>query len=412
LLTEGTSISARHTLFALGNRYHIEVADAGFWRIGHASSLVQKWHNVPPFQTEPHAFIERILEIVQRREIDVLLPVHDETQVICQFREALEKHVALLCPTADGIEQLGDKAKFAECLRALELPQPPTALFQSPTALVQSATMVEQILKTMGKMGFPCYLKLPVSTASQGVWRVQSPDELPSICQIILRGNSDQTELQIVIQAAVSGIESAAMGLFHQGQLVAFHSYEEWAKGKTGIPIARRSAVHDGVLEHLRQLGAHLAWNGPLSLAYFYDRERRCPCYFECNPRIGESVNGMLSGVNLCDAWVRLALGESLTPLKLPRIGVASYCGFLPLVSCTVDGGKRRDLMRLLLHRLLHKGYYQEGESELTRLREDWLSWIPPAVVTSLLLVYPSAGRWLVRETVRRYAQRRLDHSH
>ena len=50
------------------------------------------------------------------------------------------------------------------------------------------------------------------------------------------------------------------------------------------------------------------------------------------------------------------------------------------------------------------EGEYEGSEDELTRPREDWLSAIPLAAMTSLLLIYPGAARKVIKRTVDNYA--------
>ncbi len=390
LLTEGSSLSARHTLNAIGRQHDVEVADSGYWKIGHASHYVRKWHRVPPYQTQPEAFIERLETLCVQRGFDVLLPTHEETFVVSRFQERLAKHVQLAVPAFDRLEQLQSKARFSELLRRLNLPQPETTVLRSPAELAAWDS-------------FPVFVKRSMSTASQGVMGIRDRCELTEAM-----GRMDQAgwfthQEEILVQEWVQGIESAAIGLFQHGKLVGFHGMEEWAKGSLGMPISRRSRVHPDVLEHTRRLGEELSWHGPFCLAYFYDPQRESVRYIECNPRIGETFNGVLSGINLCELWLRIALEESLEMQPLPQEHVHSYCGFLVLLAQAVDGASRWKLLKQFGDWIRGAGYYR-GENELIRVREDWLSAIPMLVVTGLLLAYPRGGRWLVKDTVSRYA--------
>ena len=56
--------------------------------------------------------------------------------------------------------------------------------------------------------------------------------------------------------------------------------------------------------------GQALQWHGPLTLDYLFDQETGRPTYIEANPRLVEPMNATLSGVNLADLTVRVALGE------------------------------------------------------------------------------------------------------
>jgi biotin carboxylase len=71
---------------------------------------------------------------------------------------------------------------------------------------------------------------------------------------------------------------------------------------------------HPPVRDHLVILGQALEWHGPLALDYLFDEATGNPTYIECNPRLVEPMNATLSGVNLADLTVRVALGQEGAP--------------------------------------------------------------------------------------------------
>src|SRR5204862_62425 len=78
-------------------------------------------------------------------------------------------------------------------------------------------------------------------------------------------------------------------------------------------------------MEHVARLGAHLGWQGALHSEYFHDRPNGTVSFMEANPRIGETVNATLSGVNLCEYLLRVSLDETLEPAAPPRTGVLTH---------------------------------------------------------------------------------------
>jgi hypothetical protein len=158
-------------------------------------------------------------------------------------------------------------------------------------------------------------------------------------------------------------------------------------------------------VEYVRKLGEHLGWQGPLFLEYFYDPPSGEPRFIECNPRIGETFNAKLSGIDLCELIVRISLGEKLEPVGEPgRVGVRSHTDFHLLLAYALNGENRRTIVREALQMMSGRGKYQNASTEITRPRDDPLSLIPAAATFIQLLVYPGLGRRLVNRTVGNYS--------
>ena len=62
--------------------------------------------------------------------------------------------------------------------------------------------------------------------------------------------------------------------------------------------------------QQIHKIGEFLSWHGALFIDYFYDRDTARPEYIEANPRIGETVNAMLSGINLPQLLVEISRGQ------------------------------------------------------------------------------------------------------
>jgi hypothetical protein len=61
-------------------------------------------------------------------------------------------------------------------------------------------------------------------------------------------------------------------------------------------------------------------------LDYLFDQDTGQPAYIEANPRMGETMNATLSGVNLADLVVRVSLQPSSLPVASPsQPGVQSH---------------------------------------------------------------------------------------
>jgi hypothetical protein len=170
------------------------------------------------------------------------------------------------------------------------------------------------------------------------------------------------------------------------------------------MSTARISADHPLVREHIARIGSYLGWHGALFIDYFYDRQSARPEYIECNPRIGETVNAMLSGVNLPQLLVQVSRGESPPPAPLSRAGVRTHNLFMALMSLAYEGQGRAALVREIRECARGQGLYQNSEDDLTRPQEDALSRLPRLWIIAQLLAWPGIAKRIVANTVENYS--------
>ncbi len=390
LLSEGSSLSARQTLYALGGHHTVDVLDPDPICQGRFSRFVHRFHRCPAYGKDPLGYLEALRKLVRGGDYDVLVPTHEQVYLLAKYRDELRQYVGMALPSFEQLDELQSKVRFSRLLDQLGLPQPPCRILTTAQELLEA----EQL---------PCFVKQPYSTAGQGVEPVEDREQM----QLLIDRWSDQGAWsegrELLLQAPGIGVQATAQGVFQHGRLVGFHCFEARALGVGGMSMARVSATHRDVQSHLQTLGQHLDWHGAVFLDYFYDADQG-PQYIEANPRIGETVNATLSGVNLCEQLIRVSAGEPVEPLPLGRTGVRSHSGFMILMAAAKEGATRRDLIRESWACLTNKGLYRSSEDELTRPRQDWLSLLPATATTLQLLVHPGRAKRLVNKAVENYS--------
>jgi hypothetical protein len=209
---------------------------------------------------------------------------------------------------------------------------------------------------------------------------------------------------EAIVQRPARGVLSTVQAVFNRGQMIGVHSIESRRLGVGGMSTARTSADHAVVREHVTRIGRHLGWHGALFIDYFHDQQTGRPEYIECNPRVGETVNAMRSGINLPQLLVQISRGETPTPAPLGRIGVRTHNLLMILMSLAYEGRSRGALVREIQECASRRGLYENGDDELTRPREDPLSRLPRIWVTLQLLAWPGIAKRIVAKTVENYS--------
>jgi len=392
ILTEGSSLSARQTIYALAPlRPVIDVCDPKpLFSLARSSWQVRSCYRCPSFARDSAGYLRFLEQRLRNFRYDVLLGVHDQIYLLSRYRDRLAGLVGLAVPEFAALRQLQSKASFVRLLSKLGLPQPATQMVRSRGELDGIAT--------------PCFLKMAHGTAGRGVWHVRDAVEATRVADELERQGVLDGRRELLVQQPAAGTLCVVQSVFQHGRLVAGHSYRARAIGLGGSARCRIGVSHPQVLDHLRKLGGHLDWHGALMLDYFFDDQTQQPAYIDANPRIGETMNATRSGVNLCELLVRISLGETVATPRASRVGVQTHSVLTSLLSAAEQGASRWRLLAELRDALLQRGLYAKSEDELTRPGEDPPSILPALVVTLQLLADPTVASRIVRRTVENYA--------
>lgn len=392
LLTEGSSLSARQTITALGPfGYALEVCSPDPLCIARFSRFVRAVHRGPAAGADPLGYLQFIEDLLAQDRFDVLLPTHEQAVLVARYRENLAPLAGLAVAPVAAFARAQGKAAFARTLATLDLPCPSTEIVCTRGDLEQERP-------------FPYYVKMNYSTAGQGVWRVEDRRGLDRvIAELGRRGALDGTD-EIVVQAVAPGLLCQAQAVFDQGRPAGIHCMHTRTPGMGGGFAARVGVDHPAVRAHLEHLGAHLAWHGPLAVDYLYNPATGQPAYIEANPRLVEPMNAVYSGLNLAEMAVRLSLGEEIGPLRIGRMGVRSH-SLLPLLLGVADRtGARWAVARELTHALARQGVYARSREDLTPVRQDPASVAPLGFVLAQLALTPHSAASIATGTVAAYS--------
>jgi predicted ATP-grasp superfamily ATP-dependent carboligase len=391
LLTEGSSVTVREVIFALGERHTIDIVDPSPFCQARFSRFVRRHIRCPSYTDDPQGYIAFLLDRLRREKYDVLLPTHEEIYLLSRFRDQLTPLVHVALPDFASINAVQGKVGFARLLKQLGLPAPHADVFTTRQALESHQV-------------FPCFVKLDYSTAGSGVRRVENTEQMQEVIDEFESARRIDGQQEILVQQPARGIPCTFYAVFDEGRIVADHCLEIGRPGIGGWAMSGVSASHPMVREHVSQLGEHLRWHGALFVDYFFDRDTRTPQYIECNPRIQAAYHALLSGVELAEQLIQVSCGRHPTALPAGRVGVRFHQTFLMIISRAMEGRNRRQLVSELFQSWTGKGLYHGSTDTLASLRKDWLSGGPPLIVYLLLLANPRAAHWLVRRTVNRYS--------
>lgn len=415
LLSEGTSLSSREAITALGRSGRTVDICAPVRRcLGSHSKWVDRVHVMPAVGRDPAGYARGVAELCARERIDVLLPVHEQAYLFAALRSREPSWPAArtAVPVAPfrAFAAVQTKSALAATLASLGLPQPEAFLAESPDALARHG---EAALRDWGA----CLVKADAGTASLGLRRIRSGRDLEELRAAIAGGKARSEPVPtlpgpLVIQRLVAGPLERFQGVFAEGRLVAAHCYRQLAEGPGGGDILKESVSRPLVISHMQALGAKLRWHGALSFDYILEGGSPAgPRYLDANPRLVEPVNAQLSGVDLAEILVGVAQGRVPPSLALGREGVRTRLGIMGLVERAAATGSRRAVIADFAAQVLGRGRYAGTVEELTPYAEDARSAVPFLGTLAFLAARPSLAAAIHRATVESYALGALGHT-
>ena len=268
LLSDGAGLTARQCATVLARAGHrVEALSPAGLCLCRMTRHVRRVHDVPALGRDPFGWLEAALDVAVRRGADVLLPVQEQVAVMALARDRIEAAgLATAVPGFAALAQVQDKVSAFRTLARAGVPQPPA---------VVAATAAEVEAAGAGLAGWPLFVKTPIGTASAGVRRAGSPDELQAgRCGLrAARGVSGRKG--VLVQQPVAGPLAMVQAVFARGELVAFHACERVREGAAGGASHKLGLDLPEAREHMAALGATLDWHGALSADVILGRTAR-----------------------------------------------------------------------------------------------------------------------------------------
>jgi biotin carboxylase len=287
--------------------------------------------------------------------------------------------------------QLQGKAAFVRTLRRLSIPQPRSRVVRTPEELEKQGH-------------FPVYLKVDYGTASTGVWRIGSAAQLNAQGAALTSEGLFDGQREFVLQEVAQGVTERVQAVFDNGKCVAIHGYRQLAQSIGGGDIVKLSVVRESVQQNVDRLGEHLRWHGALSLDYIYQEENDLPLFIDCNPRLVEPMNGVVSGVNLADLLVRVSCGEPIPACHRGQDGIRTHMLLMALLTAAAERGSRLDVARELWRVLCRRGRYAASCEELLPIQRDLWGLVPLGYVLARLILRADSAASLSAKTISSYS--------
>jgi ATP-grasp domain len=381
LMSDGAGLTSRQTATVLARAGHqVEALSPRGLCLCRMTRHVRRVHDVPPVGRDPFGWLDAALDIAARRGAGLLLPVQEQVAVMALARDRIEAAgLATAVPSFQALAQVQDKVSAYRTLARIGVPQPPAVIAASAAELADAAEP-------------PVFVKTPIGTASAGVRRVSSPEEMRRLAADWERQGAFG-QGGVLVQQPVAGPLYMVQSVFAGGGLVAFGACERVREGAAGGSSHKLGRPWPQAREHLARLGADLGWHGALSADVIDGPDG--PMFIDINPRLVEPANALASGVDLAGALVEVAMSGTSRSQPDGVPGARTHQLLLAVLGAAQQG-RRRDVARELADAALRRGAYRGSREELTPGGGDLLALVPVAVAALATLVSPPAWRQFV----------------
>jgi len=371
LLSEGSGLTSRQVATRLGALgHHVEILSSTPFCLTRFTRHVRALHRVPRFADDPLAWFAAANRIAKERAIDVLLPTQEQVAVLSAQRGQLG--VATVVPDFAALRRVQDKIEAWRTLQAIGIPQPASVVVHS-----------KDDLAAIGQ--FPVFVKRPISTASAGVRRAVSAEELAAAAADLGLGTE-----ALLVQTQASGPLAMVQALADRGRLVAHHANLRVVEGIGGGAAVKESVLLPTLEGHLQRLVQALDWHGPISMDVIVTGDG--PLVIDVNPRLVEPINALLAGVDLVGAMLELARGGHPAAAPVGRGGVRSRQLLLSVLGAA-EHGQRSAVLRELMAAMRGRGDYKGAVEELTPVDGDPIAALPVILAVLATLIKPSLWR-------------------
>lgn len=296
-------------------------------RLSHAanSRLVDKRYYVPsPIEDwragkiqrenteKEEAYIQTILEICKRENIDTIFPSFDAHVYVYSKNKERFKQIGVLItvPDYEAVITPLDKYRTIQAAEELGFPCPKTFLPENE----------EDLRRIASELGFPLIIKRRFTAAGRGMHLVKD------LAELLDKANLNRKKLDaILVQEYIPGrlTDSIAITLDKNGELKMVFC----RKALCRLSRFRRVRMLDSPLSHPYAADAakmiqRLGWWGGITVQTIVDSRDQTPKLLEFNPRIGQGLWERIQvGINEPLMILKIAKDEEVEPIREYPVG-------------------------------------------------------------------------------------------
>lgn len=297
----------------------VVVASSRRYCLGFYTRFCRERILMPNQSTEPDQCRDFLLDLVERRRFEMILPLGDEvTQIVCQAREEFLKHTRLVLVPYETFMVFRDKVRTMRAAEQWGVPVPRTFDPQD-TDLDEIHRQVE----------YPVLVKPAFSNGARGIRYAHDKDELLRNYELTAR-DFGRTFIQEFIPHTGTQYKTELL-LDRDGTVLGSFAYAKlrFYPPTGGSSTFNKSLYYPEMVEHAMRLARGVGWYGMADFDFIYDPRDQKPKLMEVNPRVTDTIKiANLAGLDFFEMLHAMAFGRKVEPVHHYRPNL--YMRFLP----------------------------------------------------------------------------------
>jgi len=314
-VTYGWCRTAYTVVRSLGARgIPVHVGDSSGLAMSRYSKYCRSFTKLPDFFSRPEAYVERLVEAMEKTGATVLFPCHEDVEVVIRYREKFPETIRFAVPAFDDWRRAEDKLLYTKPVREAGCPVPETHEVDSKEAL---ETLV-------GQLTFPVVLKTRIGNSAKGVEIIRKREQLePAFFKLVREYNLPEDRWPTV-QEFVAGNKIGVLGVYAHGRHVSSIVFDiVRSKGASNFGTSTYRVTIDDSETRGNAIKAMeaLHWHGVVDMDWLRD-ENGTARLIDINGRLGGATAlTYISGMDLPWVWYQIAVGEEALEVPAPRVG-------------------------------------------------------------------------------------------
>jgi len=263
--------------------WEVFVCGSNFLSMTRFSRFIQGFDLVSnPFK-EPEQYVKELAQIVKQREIDVLLPVHEDALSIQTYRHYFPENLIIACASEKELLIVLDKYEIIKIAEAAQVGVPQT---YAPYSIAE----VDFLAKTLG---FPLIIKTRRGNSGKGVFRVNSAQEAVNKYQEVIENFSLTSTQMPILQQYLEGSLYGGCFLAKEGEVKAcfIEHYLRCKEEGFGTSVLRKPCVFPLLEDYTKKMAQKLKWTGIGHFDFIVNAEKTSAYLIEMNPRFWGALN-------------------------------------------------------------------------------------------------------------------------
>ena len=307
LLTYGW---VRSSYSALRNfkKHHLQVivSDSSSIGMSQFSRFSSGFKKYTSHYEDEDKFISDVLNICSSNKIKLILPSHNETEILARHRHKFSDDLVTMIPDESHCRMFNNKSDSYDYVSSIGVPVPRRFKYADPN-------LVSLLLK--GKGVEKTVIKLLTGNSGKGVFYGENAEHTQSTVKELIEKYELVPNRYPQIEEYVEGEGYGCSILYSSGKFITHFTHRRLRdKIETGgTSTFREAAVHEGIEAATKTIFDSLGWNGLAMCEFKVCSETGKFWFIEVNPRMWGSISlAIESGVQFPYlAWLCATQGAS-----------------------------------------------------------------------------------------------------